>query len=274
LPEADSAVRTGDQVGAYLREIRESRGLQLEDVAKATRIGKNYLIAIEEGMFEKLPNAAYVKGFLRLYAGALGLSGDEIVAMYERTTAPVTPSPAEHPQSKRPGTLRAGGRGRWILPLLLLVLVLMAAFFLQEKEQKKVAPVTPVSPQPQNVTLPPSPVQPFRSSAKAIVRGGVETAVPATDEQSGVKGEPRPKGVVLRLKFNQDSTLNITIDGTVSQHYELKAGDLIEWKAEDSFSLDLGNAGAVEAEFNGKPLKPFGASGLPVHIVLKAEGSE
>ena len=80
--------------------------------------------------------------------------------------------------------------------------------------------------------------------------------------------------MVLRLKFNQDSTLNITIDGTVSQHYELKAGDLIEWKAEDSFSLDLGNAGAVEAEFNGKPLKPFGSPGLPVHVVLKAEGKE
>jgi cytoskeleton protein RodZ len=274
LPEADSAVRTGDQVGAYLREIRESRGLQLEDVAKATRIGKNYLIAIEDGMFEKLPNAAYVKGFLRLYAGVLGLSGDEIVAMYERTAAPVTPSQAEHPQSKRPGTLRAGGRGRWILPLLLLALVLMAAFFLQEKEQKKVAPATPASPQPQaTVTLPSSPLQTVRSSAKTAGGGGVETAVPPTDEQSGVKGGTRPNGVVLRLKFNQDSTLNITIDGTVSQHYELKAGDLIEWKAEDSFSLDLGNAGAVDAEFNGKPLKPFGAPGVPVHVVLKAEGS-
>jgi len=150
----------------------------------------------------------------------------------------------------------------------------MAAFFLQEKEQKKVAPVTPASPQPQTLTLPPSPVQPVRSSAKSTSGGVVETAMPATDEQPGVKGEPRPTGVVLRLKFNQDSTLNITIDGTVSQHYELKAGDLIEWKAEYSFSLDLGNAGAVEAEFNGKPLKPFGAPGLPVHVVLKAEGKE
>jgi hypothetical protein len=77
--------------------------------------------------------------------------------------------------------------------------------------------------------------------------------------------------VVLKLKVNQDCWLSITIDGSVSQQYDLKAGDLIEWKGERFFSLDIGNAGGVEAEFNGKALPPFGEIGKTAHVLLPAE---
>lgn len=276
MPETNTAMRTGTPVGAHLREIRESQGLQLDDVAKVTRISKNYLVAIEDGMFEKLPNAAYVKGFLRLYAGVLGLSGDEIIAMYDSTRAPLIPPSAERPQAKHVETIKTGNRNRWILPLLLLSLVLMAAFFLQEKDEKRGVMPPPTSSKPQVAVLP-SPLQPVLSSAKVSSEKAIEDAAPAVNPASNeliAGGEPRPKGVFLKLKFNQDSSLNVTIDDSISQHYELKSGDLIEWKAEKSFTLDLGNAGGVEAEFNGKPLKPFGAAGVPAHVVLKADVKE
>jgi hypothetical protein len=84
-------------------------------------------------------------------------------------------------------------------------------------------------------------------------------------------GQHNP-GIILRLKVSQDCWLNITIDDTVSQQYDLKAGDLIEWKADRVFALDIGNAGGIEAEFNGKPLKPFGEPGKTAHVILKGEG--
>jgi hypothetical protein len=59
----------------------------------------------------------------------------------------------------------------------------------------------------------------------------------------------------------------------ISQQYDLKAGDLIEWKADKVITLEVGNAGGIEAEFNGKPLKPFGQPGKSAHVVLKADGS-
>jgi hypothetical protein len=52
----------------------------------------------------------------------------------------------------------------------------------------------------------------------------------------------------------------------------LKAGDLIEWKGEKVFALDIGNAGGIEGEFNGRPLKAFGEPGKTAHVTLKAEG--
>jgi hypothetical protein len=88
-----------------------------------------------------------------------------------------------------------------------------------------------------------------------------------------VPGEPPVKtGIVLRLKVNQDSWLQMTIDGNLSQQYDLKVGDLIEWKGERSFALELGNGGGVEAELNGAPLKPFGEPGKPVRVVVRPGG--
>lgn len=263
------------ELGLYLRGARESRGLQLDDVAATTRISKNYLVAIEAGDFEKLPNAAYVKGFLRLYAGFVGLSGDEVVAIYERTgdqfkeveegsssTSPLYPA-------------KPAMRGRWIMPLVLLILVAVAAVFVRENEETKVtSPAPVVKQQPVAPVVPPLAVQPALSSARSETGNvSVTPALPAGGAAT-VATEPRLKGVFLKLKCNQDGPLNITIDDNVSQHYDLKSGDIIEWKGENSFALDLGNAGGVEAEFNGKALKPFGAAGAPAHIVLKADDAQ
>ncbi len=275
MPESGSAVMSRIELGLYLREARESKGLQLDDVAATTRISKNYLIAIEAGDFEKLPNAAYVKGFLRLYASFVGLSGDEVVAIYERTGDQAKEAEEGNSSTSTPYSAKPVNRGRWILPLVLLILVVVAAVFIRENEETKVtSPAPAVQPQPVAPAIPPLPIQPARSSAHSEM-GSVSVAptVPAGGA-APVAAEPRLKGVFLKLKCNQDSSLNITIDDNVSQHYDLKSGDIIEWKGENSFALDLGNAGGVEAEFNGKMLKPFGAAGAPAHVVLKADDAQ
>jgi cytoskeletal protein RodZ len=260
-------------VGSYLREIRESRGLSLDDAAQVTRISRSYLVAIEEESFDRLPSAAYIKGFLRVYAGYLGLSGDDIVAMYEgalssRSAQPMEETRGAGPQRKE----KSHGRGRWVVPLMLLIIIIAVAFIVQEKEVKTVKLEPPASTPP--VKASPAPVQPVRTSAMQTVNlPAPVNAEPPKSETVTDSSESKTKGIILRLKVNQDSRLNITIDNTISQQYDLKAGDLIEWKGERVFNLDLGNAGGIEAEFNGKPLKPFGEPGKPAHIVLKAEGS-
>ncbi len=74
------------------------------------------------------------------------------------------------------------------------------------------------------------------------------------------------------MRVIQSGTLTVTIDGSPSQGYELVVGDSIEWKADKNITLELSNAGGVEAELNGKQLKPFGQVGKPLVIVLDADG--
>ncbi|KAF0221523.1 MAG: helix-turn-helix domain-containing [Geobacteraceae bacterium] len=273
MSETGPENRKGKAVGSYLREIRESRGLSLEEAARVTRIGKNYLAAIEEESFDKLPSVAYIKGFLRVYAGYLGLSGDEIVAMYEGTLPSRSAQPLE--ETRQAGLQKkekARGRGRWSIPLLLLVSVVAVAYIVEEKGDKTVRVESPPLPSPAKVL--PAPVQPVRTSATQTEDRTASVKEPETkSEPVKESADLQTKGIILRLKVNQDSRLNITIDDTISQQYDLKAGDLIEWKGDQVFTLDLGNAGGIEAEFNGKPLKPFGEPGKPAHIVLKAEGT-
>jgi cytoskeletal protein RodZ len=266
-----SSEHTACSVGAYLRASRESREVTLDEASRITRIGKNYLTALEEDRFETLPNPAYVKGFLRAYGIFLGLSGDEVVAMYERTFSPAAPETSGYKgkvsfdADERAGKPR---QGLWIVPLLLLVLVLIAAYIVRVKGTggAKTPAAPSVLPEPPG----PAPVQQLHSSA-VLSADPTARVDGATSDLAPTGTEVQPEGIVLKLKINQDSSLNVTIDGMISQQYDLKSGDLIEWKADKVITLEVGNAGGIEAELNGKPLKPFGEPGKPAHIVLKAD---
>jgi len=300
VAESDAEQGAGLPVGEYLKSVRASRGLQLEEASRVTKIGKNYLVAMEEGQFDKLPNAAYIKGFLRLYAGFLSLSGDEVVRRYELGASTARPQPESKPEAERPSVeimerAKLGGHGRWVIPILLLALVILAALFFSDGEDKRVrstaksvelpaAPPAPAAVQPQRSTAaaspaatPPPTAAPAAAPPAAPGTPGTPGSAPAA--APGVPplspGAPaaaaRRDGIILRLRFNQDSWLSITIDDSISQRYDLKAGDIIEWKGARSFVLDIGDGAAAEAEFNGRPLKALGPAGKPAHVELKGE---
>ncbi len=277
MSDAPTPERGGISIGNLLRESRESRGESREDAARVTRIGKNYLAALEEDAFDRLPSPAYVKGFLRAYGKHLGLSPDDLVRRYEEQVSPepVTEQGGEGSISPSRVHVPTAARNRWMIPLLLLALVLITATIIPERnpvQDRTIPEQTPA-----RALLPPQPVQlPVSSAVTATLP--TPSTVPAETQESlppeSTVPSPVAGGMVLKLKVNQDCWLSITIDGAVSQQYDLKAGDLIEWKGERFFSLDLGNAGGVEAEFNGKGLPSLGEAGKSAHVVLPAEHSE
>ena len=274
MSDAHTPERGGTSIGILLREARESRGESREDAARVTRIGKNYIAALEEDSFDRLPSPAYVKGFLRVYGKHLGLSPDDLIARYEECLTPASSKEEgeDDGDSQRAARVSLPARNRWLIPLVLLALVLITATIIPQREPP---PAPPVSEQAlSKVLLSQSPVQsPISSVTAPPVPRPQEVATEPPEQVSPESSVPStiPGGIVLKLKVNQDCWLNITIDGAVSQQYDLKAGDLIEWKGERFFSLDLGNAGGVEAEFNGKALPVFGEAGKTVHMILPAE---
>jgi cytoskeletal protein RodZ len=70
-------------VGRKLRKTREAKNLSLEHVESATHIRQRYLEAMEKGDFNALPSPLQVKGFLRSYAGFLGLNADELIEAFD-----------------------------------------------------------------------------------------------------------------------------------------------------------------------------------------------
>lgn len=91
-----------------LRAARERQGLSLEDVAARTRVRPALLRALEEGRYDALPGPVYTRGFLKLYARAVGLDPAAVVAAWEQEaqaragSAPRPAAPPGPPQRERP----------------------------------------------------------------------------------------------------------------------------------------------------------------------------
>ncbi|MDD5031555.1 MAG: helix-turn-helix domain-containing protein [Patescibacteria group bacterium] len=63
-----------EAVAEQLRQRREERSLNLEDIARKINIKREYLEALENGEYNKLPAGVYGKNFLKEYAVYLGLN--------------------------------------------------------------------------------------------------------------------------------------------------------------------------------------------------------
>jgi len=75
------------RLGEELRDARLALGLSIEDVAEQLRIRRVYLVALEEGRVKDLPSPAYAVGFVRNYAGALGLDPGDMVRRLREAAA-------------------------------------------------------------------------------------------------------------------------------------------------------------------------------------------
>jgi len=68
--------------GRDLKNIRESIGIELEEVFDVTRINPSILKSIEEDLFERLPPKIYLENFLGSYAEILELDSERVVDGY------------------------------------------------------------------------------------------------------------------------------------------------------------------------------------------------
>ena len=65
-------------IGNFLRESREERGISLIEVEKDLKIRKKYLQALEEGNVDAIPGKTYLIGYLRNYSKYLGIDEENI----------------------------------------------------------------------------------------------------------------------------------------------------------------------------------------------------
>jgi curved DNA-binding protein CbpA len=68
--------------GPAIKSLREHLGLTIRNVADTTKVGSRYLENIEAEGYGKLPARPYLRGFLGLYAKALGCDPERMVNDY------------------------------------------------------------------------------------------------------------------------------------------------------------------------------------------------
>lgn len=188
--------------GERLRREREMRGVSLDDIAEATKIGTRLLRALEEEHFELLPGGIFNKGFVRAYAKYLGLNEDEAVTDYLAAAGESSPDPrviAEQNSTRIDRTGLDSGNNRPagfpIIPVLILLLVIAAGAggwqIYQERQRERqtredAARAASVSTSPPASTTPDLSA-PTNSAPPAVQPG--ENAPPPAAASNPVAGE-------------------------------------------------------------------------------------
>lgn len=99
--------------------------MSVEEISRATRVPMSSVERIEGDRFDELPGEVFVRGFLKSYAVAVGLTPDEVLARYtaSRRVAWVTPLPISSPTKPARGR-RYGVAIAFVLLLILFTLAL------------------------------------------------------------------------------------------------------------------------------------------------------
>ncbi len=72
------------KISEILSDTRIEKGYSVDQVVRATKIKKLFIIAIENGEYEKLPSESYALGFVKNYASLLGIDKVKAAALFRR----------------------------------------------------------------------------------------------------------------------------------------------------------------------------------------------
>jgi cytoskeleton protein RodZ len=295
-----------ESIGEFFKQVRDTKGLTLDDVALKTRIHPDFLIALEEGNFTKLPDQVFAKGFVRSYARSLGLDEEDAMRRFEGSAGAFYEKQAEREvlRLKQAEDDRRKKTNRKVV-LAAIAVALLGLILLMSREHTTVPPPRPpsdIEPPPikgphgqssspsldktdsivqevvnersvgvstaASATLPPSAI----STVTAVPTAREEVVLPASGRTADplLAGTPSDGSLALAIEALELTWVVVQVDNGSPEEALMRPGERVQWKASDRFTLTLGNAGGVRVELNGKEQGPFGNSGKVARdIVLK-----
>jgi len=231
-------------IGEALRSAREAQGKSLDDAAVATRIRPSYLEALEEEQFGELGGSVYAKGFLRSYAGYLGVDPAPLLEAYRAQETPEAPLFEHAPRAI--GGLKPGRGGRsWLAVAIVCVsIILLVSLW----GLLRPAP-DPGDTQPAFVTTP------ARTTGAGSKAGAAARPAPATT------AHPATRDVTVTLRYAGASWTRVTADGRVAFEGTPGPRQRRTFTARRSLELVLGYPAGVRLTVDGKDLGVADRSG-------------
>ena len=232
------------------------RGITLEEIAEATKIGTRSLRALEEQDFDKLPGGIFNKGFVRAYARYLGLDEEQAVADY--LTALNEAQAAGKTIRQEPGAndvsperdiflpeIQDSGPMRLPLgPIAVVVVVAVLLFSGWRYYSRNGLPN----------------LRRVRAAAKASPPAA-KPAAPADASRPGTNAAPAIDGFVVRVKAKDDSWISIVADGKPVMSAVLPKESEKSVRAQQSVVLKIGKSDAIELFYNDKLVPPLSPDG-------------
>jgi cytoskeleton protein RodZ len=271
-----------DEFFEELKRVRESKGIQLDDISRRYKIRLSFLESIENGSFEDLPEPVYTKTFIKTYAGLLGADVGKILARYtkyiERTMPVALPDPQKE-QARQPSTEKAlfdllgkqGSKIGWAV-LAVAVVIILGIYLFQDSGDKP----TPAKTIAREAVIPPE--KPRETPPAEQTPAHQPEAAPtqaAAPQSASEPGKPEaapaaasiPVALSLKIEATEAAWVQIKADKTPTVQKLMQAGETLTTEAKEKITVDLGNAGGVQITFQEKSLGSPGKRGEVMHLV-------
>ena len=237
--------------GRYLQAIRVEKRISLDQVAEETRITVRNLEAIDREDPQGLPPEAFLKGFLRAYAKAVGADSDEAVRRYDAHRMMTRET---EDAGRQPERARSGMRRKLVATLALLLILIAGSIFAWQWLSPPRIETAPVAADSGVVSPEPLPVD--RAQNRPAPPPSLKPAPPVVAPH------------ILTVSATENTWLKVVTDQGIPAEYNLKAGEHLKLEARSTFNLLIGNAGGVKLNLNSKPVNVPGKRGEVVNLHL------
>jgi transcriptional regulator with XRE-family HTH domain len=292
--------------GNWLRERRQSRGLELTQISQVLKIDEPYLQALEAGNIAVLPEP-YIRAFLKTYATFLGLDHEEAARRFEAfleqqrdlmedvwtavrekeqrrggggadRTAPQPRSgtlPPEAPaEASEPTTIsRRGGIAAAAVVLVVFAALIWAAI-------RFTTPAEPTAPGSGSVSAPAETtavVTPLPGETGGELPGPGAVIPPSTEpvEVSPPEAAPIPAvaRTLLQAEALEDTWMLAVADGDTIVSRVVTLGRTVRIPFSDTLIVRLGKTDGMVLRLDGREITDLGPPGMVLtHLVLTPEG--
>lgn len=285
-----------------LKTVRENSGLTLKELFERTRVSVVNLEAIENSNFHLLPVPICTRNFIKTYADALGVDSKPVLQRYENYLQALQMKKKEQTTEQLPHAplVTVLGRHKAYLWILCIIIVFVAVAFFVSIYNKPVPEAPQKTEVPKEAVIPDTNVQnlaqpdkfpisinlPIPEKLSTANQAGDEKKQPAqkiTEAQTGSTPAPAvtpknnktkvetlihgEKQFVLIVHATEKTWIRIQVDDKEPFQVLLDAGEKISHKAA-RFNMDIGNAGGVKIQFDGKTIENLGKSGQVTHLRL------
>jgi cytoskeleton protein RodZ len=279
-PEVVGAAPTEPGFGRLLAQAREQQGISIADIAARLRLHPRQVSALEEERLDTLPEAPFVRGFVRNYAKELKLDPAPLLALLaERLPAPAQPAEVMAGTGITASEVRAAGVDRMsriaVIGGTVIVLVVLgligwvASMRMKTAEVARPAPaasaaVEAASPSPA-ASAPPADAapattveRPAQPAAAAAAQAGatVPADVIAPAAPAAPTAAPAPSTGLRLLIGERPSWVEITqadgrvlLTGLQEPGTERRLGS-----PQPPLQLVIGNASSVTLEYRGRTI--------------------
>ena len=248
-PAAESSATTEARadaalsLGARLRSARKARAISLEQVGQLLHLEESMLRAIEEDRYEALGAPVFVRGYLKAYAGLLGLSESSVLDAYRQADpASVLPPKVVRDRDELPPVGPRLPVALTIAGIGLLVLVLLFFVFRSGGEGRAPVLQTEAETEPATET----------ATGNELAVLSIEVPPAALPGPPAADAPPAEAGRLV-LEFGAASWVDIRDSSGSLLTGEQPAGSRQVLNGQPPFTVALGNAPGVRLSVDGQP---------------------